>query len=911
MNKFHGSISLARVFPLLACLVIVGCDGDGGKDPIFGGDVTVARPTVTSSTPADGSTDVSTNTTVLVGTFSEPVALTAGAASFTVTCEAPCVSPDGTVSIDSTGGTASFTLNSGTLAPVTVYTATISGVNSTTTGLGLATPFVWTFTTAPLPDLIRPRVARTVPLTTSPGPTPGFATNSAVTVVFTEDMAPATITGTSFTVTCNAPCVSPTGTVTYIASSMSAEFSHSAAFAPDTTYTATVTTAATDLAGNALAGNQALPPAASNYVWRFTTSALADTTAPTVTLTVPATTSPGPTPGVAINQIVSAVFSEDMSIATIGASSFTLTCASPCVSPAGTVSYVTASDAAVFTPTAPLTPATTYTATITTAATDLAGNALSGNQGTFPAASNYVWTFTTGLTADTTRPTVVITVPATTVPGPTTGVPTNTAVTATFSEDMFPTSIGATSFTLTCNTPCVTPAGTASYVVGSRTAVFTPLVPLAANTTYTARVTAAATDLAGNALAGNQAVAPAAGDYVWTFTTNALLDTTLPTVTRTNPLNGATGICVNKTLSATFSEAMDPLTINTTTFTLGTTAGAAKVGVVAYDALTRIATLNPVTDMIGTPPTSYTATIVGGTNGVKDLAGNSLAANVVIIFTTGGSTCATAPALGAMAPFGAFGGNATLTNDGLDTIINGDVGANAASTTITGFHDSGGRVYTTTTDNDGLVNGTVYTQTAPPGSPAGVVVIQARADALLAFNSISPLALPGGIDVSNLAQCASCGGALGGPGELAGRTLPPGVYKSTTGNYDIGGPFQAPGNLTLDAGGDADAVWIFQSADNTGTLNVGLTGPTTPSVPIQVLLTNGAQAKNVFWYAPAGATIGTSSTVVGTILADASVTMSTTGGSPPTAELTTIDGRAIALTAGVTMTNTIINVPAP
>ena len=900
MNKFYPSMRLAKGISLLACLFVVGCGG--GKDPIFGGDVAVPRPIVTATSPAEAATNVSTDTTTITGTFSEPVTLTAGGASFTVTCSAPCVSPAGTVSLNSAGTTASFTLNNGTLAPLTTYTGTINGVTSTSSGLGLASPLVWTFTTGALPDRLRPGVVYTVPLTTSPGPTPGLATNSAVTAVFTEAMAPTTITATSFTVTCDAPCVAPPGTVAYIAASKSAVFSHSALFAANTTYTATITTAATDVAGNALGGNQSAPPAASNYVWTFTTSASADTTAPTVTQTVPATTNPGPTPGALVNQSVNAVFSEDMSIATITSTSFTLTCSAPCVSPAGSVSYIASSKAAVFTPSAALVPGTTYTATITTAATDLAGNAL---------ASDYVWTFATGLTTDSTRPTVVITVPATTAPGPTTGVPTNTAITATFSEDMIPTSIDGTSFTVTCVTPCVSPAGSASYVVGSRTAVFTPLAPLAATTTYTARVTAAAKDLAGNALAGNQAVAPAAGDHVWTFTTGALLDITAPTVTATSPLTGATAICVNKTISATFSEPMDPLTINTTTFTLAATAGAARTGVVAYDALTRIATFDPVLDLVGTPPTSYTATIVGGTNGVKDLAGNPLAANQVTTFTTGGSRCATAPALGAISPFGSFGGNATLTNDGLNTIINGDVGANASSTTITGFRDSGGNVYTTTPNNNGLVNGLVYTQTAPPGSVPGVVVTQARSDALVAFNSLSPAALPGGIDVSSLADCPSCGGALGGPDELAGRTLPPGVYRSTSGTYDIGGLSRTVANLTLDAGGDVDAVWVFQSAAGIGTLNVGLTGPATPAVPIKVLLINGAQAKNVFWYAPAGASVGTGSTMVGTILADASVTLSTTGGSPPTAVLTTLDGRAIALTAAVTMTNTVINVPAP
>jgi hypothetical protein len=93
---------------------------------------------------------------------------------------------------------------------------------------------------------------------------------------------------------------------------------------------------------------------------------------------------------------------------------------------------------------------------------------------------------------------------------------------------------------------------------------------------------------------------------------------------------------------------------------------------------------------------------------------------------------------------------------------------------------------------------------------------------------------------------------------------------------------------------------------------VGLTGPTTPAVPIKVLLINGAQSKNVFWFVPAGATIGTGSTMVGTLLANAAITMSTTGGGPPpSAVTTTVNGRALALTAGVTMTNTVINVPAP
>ena len=331
-------------------------------------------------------------------------------------------------------------------------------------------------------------------------------------------------------------------------------------------------------------------------------------------------------------------------------------------------------------------------------------------------------------------------------------------------------------------------------------------------------------------------------------------------------------------------------------------------GVVDYDTATNIATFNPTVDLIGAPATNYTATIKGSPTGVRDLAGNLLAADVMTTFTTNASTCATAPPLGAAAPFGGIGGIATLTNDGLGTVINGDIGVEAASTSVTGLHDSDGNEYAITPTNNGQVNGLVYTSTAPPGSVPGAAVMQARADAQLAFTSISPGILAGAIDMANTAQCPSCGGLLGGADELAGRTLPPGIYLSPT--FDLGGAGRLVGDLTLDAGGDANAVWIFQTTAGTGTLNVGLTGPATPTPPISMLLINGAKPKNVFWYVPAGATMGTGSTVVGTLLSNAAITFSTTG-TPPLAVVTTLHGRAIAITAAVTMTNTVINVPAP
>lgn len=608
--------------------------------------------------------------------------------------------------------------------------------------------------------------------------------------------------------------------------------------------------------------------------------------------------------GVPVNRQLTATFSVAMDPSTIVAANFLVTGPGG-ASVAGSVAYIAADRIATFTPASNLVANTTFTARITTGAKSQVGLTL---------ASDFVWTFTTGATLDTTRPTVTSTNPANAA----IGVPINQAITAVFSEVMDPATITAATFTVTG--PGVTPVtGTVTFAIVGTTATFAPSTPLAANTTFTATITTGAKDLAfpANALASN---------FVWTFTTGATADTSAPTVGSTNPASAAVGVCINKSINATFSKAMNPLTITTATFTLATTAGASVTGLVAYDPLTNIATFNPTGNLAGN--TSYTATIIGGASGVKDLAGNPLAANKVTTFTTGTATCATAPALGAAAAFGNFGGAGGITNQGIDTVINGDIGTTGASTLITGFHDVTvpyapplGCIYTETPLNVGAVNGAIFTAagaTIPSAScplegtaATAAIATAARAAALAAFTAISPTVLLGGIAVEDVAACPSCGGgAPAGPGQLGGRTLPPGVYKSTPGTFSIGALGDPAGNLTLDAQGDANAVWVFQTAAGTGTLTVGLTGPATPAVPIQVLLINGAQAKNVFWYVPAGATIGTGSTMVGTMLSDAAITFSTAGVAPLPV-VTTLNGRAIALTAGTTIVNTVINVPAP
>jgi glucose/arabinose dehydrogenase len=108
-----------------------------------------------------------------------------------------------------------------------------------------------------------------------------------------------------------------------------------------------------------------------------------------------------------------------------------------------------------------------------------------------------------------------------------------------------------------------------------------------------------------------------------------------PTVTNQTPAPGASGVAVSVSPSATFSEAMDPATLTSATFTLvkqGTTTPVAAS--VSYANL--VATLDPTANL--DPASSYTATVKGGPGGAKDAGGTPLAADVGWTFTTAAGT---------------------------------------------------------------------------------------------------------------------------------------------------------------------------------------------------------------------------------------------------------------------------------
>jgi hypothetical protein len=505
--------------------------------------------------------------------------------------------------------------------------------------------------------------------------------------------------------------------------------------------------------------------------------------------------------GVPINREITVGFNEPMDSTTLTIATFKVT--GPGVTPiGGAVTYDATNNIAIFTPTGPLPTNTTITVTITTGAKSAA---------LVPLASDFVWIFVTGAVSDTVAPTVISTIPANLAPT----VATNQKVSATFSEAMDPGTITGLTFTLTG--PGVTPvAGTVTYSLIGATATFTPTVALATGILFTATITTGAKDLAGN---------PLTIAHSWTFTTGLGPDNTAPTITLTTPANGAISVPPNAAINATFSKAMDPSTINATTFTL-TGPGLTPVsGKIAYDVTNRIATFTPSSALA--TGTSFTAMI---TTGAKDLEGNSLATNASWSFTTGSTASLLPVDLGAASSFGVFA-QASITNTGA-TIIDGDLGL-TAGTSVTGFPP-------------GTVTGTMEVNT-PPATAALASLGTAYGDA------------------------AGRTGAVLVAENLAGLVLQPGLYTSAATSFEITG-----GNLTLDAQGDANAVWIFQMPASTLTL----TSPT-----CNVILANGAQFSNVFWQVGSSATIGGGCVLEGNILADTSITLVTAA---------TLHGRALA-----------------
>jgi len=537
------------------------------------------RPTVTLQTPTPNSIGIPLNTTVSA-TFSRALnPATVTTASFSLRAAGAAADVPATVTVNATGTIITLTPTA-LLAPGTVYTATIAATVADTTGVTVAAPVVWSFTTDTAPTVIAQSPA--------PGAT-GVATNATVSATFSKPMNAASITAATFSLRAAGAVVNVPATVALDATGTIATLTPTSPLVAGTVYTATVTATVTDTVGT---------PLGTASVWSFTTSA------------APAVIAQSPTPGaiaVPLTATVTATFSKPMNAASITTATFSLLAVGAAAPVPATVTVNAAGTVATLTPTGPLAQGTVYTATVSATVADTIAT---------PLGANVVWSFTTDV-----APTVIAQSPA---PGAT-GVPLNTTVTATFSKPMNAASIVPTTFTLRAAGAAANVPATVTLDATGTIATLTPTGPLALGTVYTATVVGV-TDAVGNALGTN---------IVWSFSTDVA-----PTVIARSPAPGATGVPLITNVTVTFNKPMNAASITTATFALRAAGAVVNVpAIVTLNAAGTIATLTPsigvVNGIVIASPlaagTIYTATVAGI---VTDAAGTALGADSVWSFTT-------------------------------------------------------------------------------------------------------------------------------------------------------------------------------------------------------------------------------------------------------------------------------------
>jgi hypothetical protein len=346
------------------------------------------------------------------------------------------------------------------------------------------------------------------------------------------------------------------------------------------------------------------------------------------------------------------------------------------------------------------------------------------------------------------------------------------------------------------------------------------------------------------------------------------IDVLCPIVKSTNPANLANGVLpLSKVITATFNTAMDPGTFTSETFTLeeGTNSPAVYVsGILSYDADNYRLSFTPASNL--NMNTIYTATIK---RSVKELKGNELRQDYVWKFSMGAPLGPAGVDLQSTDRFGILAGVGVSNNAGASIIYNMDVGIYPGNqTSITGFNviDGGPGI---------IINGDFYA--ADGGPSVAAMLLQAKNDLTSVYLFTEAATIPAPAILA---------------GDQGGKTLTPGIYKSTS------SLLIQSGNLTLDALGEPNAVWIFQIASDFTTVG---SGPFPSPTGGNVILAGGAQAKNVYWQVGSSVIIGDYTSFNGNILALTSITMNA---------YSEAVGRMLCQNGSVTLTSTnIINKP--
>ena len=443
-----------NVVSLILPLFVAACGGGGGG----GGTTTptdTTAPTVLYTIPVDGARYVDVDQEFVV-IFSEGM----DESSINSTNCYMSGGVTGALTYDDASHIATLTMDD-RLSYDTSYTMTLTSGLMDSAGNTLQGSGTWSFSTEP--DTYPPIVTSTFP---AAGETGVPVSTSAITVTFDESLDPATVNGSTFTVS------SLAGSVSYDDPSRTITFVHSGELLYGQPYTVTLASGITDAVGNTLAGG---------HNWTFST--IADVTQPTVQSVNPADAASG----ISVGSTVSVLFSEEMTSSTINSTTFSVESSGGKVN--GTVLYNIAALRAVFTPSSLLPYNTPLTVTVTTGAQDLYGNGL---------AVDHTWAFTTE--ADVVPPLAHSTNPV----DDQSFTSVDTDIRVVFSEAMDPATIVNSTFTVSGV------SGSVSYDNATFTATFTPSGPLTFDNISLVSLSTGITDAQG---------LPLASQYQWSFNT--------------------------------------------------------------------------------------------------------------------------------------------------------------------------------------------------------------------------------------------------------------------------------------------------------------------------------------------------------------------------------------------------------
>ncbi len=540
-------------------------------------------PYIIATSPADNSTDIPINTKITI-TFSESIdSTTITSDTFKVMNLSDSSFVQGEIIYSNT--IAEFASNP-ELTPATQYSVTITSKIKDKSGNYLKSDYIFKFTTGAvsIPDLIPPQIILTNPL----NGTVDVPLNTKITVMFSEPIDKTTLNSETFKIVNISGSATISGEIIY--NENTATFIPQNNMSYNTQYTATLTTEIKDLSGNSLL---------ESYSWSFTTGLNIDIVPLKITLTTPEKDAIN----VPISTNIVAIFTEQIDVSTITNDVFQVISNIDFLPIKGTVKYY--GTTITFIPENDLIPGVVYTAIISKNIKDLSGNTL---------IENYKWSFTIGLITDTIPPQIIQTSPE----NKAIDISFSTNISALFSEPMDISTISSETFQIIKNIDNYPVAGIIMY--NGTTLTFIPEENFEADTIYTAAITAKVKDLSGNEMGT---------DYVWSFTTGSISDTTPPEVISTTPESGDSNLPFNTRITATFSESINISTITTATFQIKRDIdNALTIGTVTYSGTT--ATFISNEDLI--PDSKYIVTI---TTDIKDLSENNLKTAYIFTFNTG------------------------------------------------------------------------------------------------------------------------------------------------------------------------------------------------------------------------------------------------------------------------------------